>query len=457
MKIGLIFPRFKYPSGDPPVGLAYIAAVLKEKTYSDIQVVDTTFHERSRYDIIKSLLHKRYDLVGISCMTTMVTDGLEIAEAIKGAYPETKIIFGGPHPTVMPDQTLASSCVDAVCIGEGEYTFLEIVNKKGYFENIAGIYYKDAGGNIIRNSPREHIGNLDEIPFPALEEIPMNKYFQYWFQLDSVARNLKGLNIITSRGCPYRCSFCQPTLDRLFGSKIRKRSSANIIDEIKHWKQEYGINAVMFLDDTLIIDKRWINETCDLLIREGVPVIWGCNVRANLVEHDLLAKMKKAGLRKVNMGIESGSQRVLDEVYNKRITLAQVKKAVSVFKAMALKVLGFFMIGAPTETEEEINKTIRFAKHLGIDEATFSITTPLPGTYLYDRTKEHIIGSISDLDYYSKSIYNTQLTLGQKKLNRLKKKALLSFYFSPKHIGYTINSFATMDAIKKSLMKFKRF
>ena len=458
MKIALVFPRFKYPSGDPPLGIAYIASVLKEKAGIDAEIIDTTFFRGDKHQFIDERFSgEPYDLVGISCMTTMINDGLDIARTIKSHHRETIIIFGGPHPTVMPEETLASPYVDAVCIGEGEETFCELVRNKGDFKGIDGIWYKGEEDDVIKNDPRKPIDDLDSLPFPALDLLPMEKYFQYWFQLDSVARNLKGVNILASRGCPYRCSFCQPTLSRLFGKKIRKRSPENITREIEYWKERHGINAVMFTDDTLTVDRNWVNELCSLFLHRNLDIIWGCNARVDLAAKDLFAKMKEAGLRKVFMGIESGSQRVLTDIYDKMITHEKVFRAVATAKSLGLRIQGYFMIGAPTETEEEIMKTIRLARDLDIDEATFSITTPLPGTSLYDRTREYISEDITDLDYYSRSLYNEKVSLGQKRLNRLKKKAFSAFYLSPRHIGYTIRSFAGITAAKRSLMKLRRF
>lgn len=457
MKIALVFPRFKYPSGDIPLGLAYIASTLREKTDSSIELIDTTFYENSKSDVVQMFAHKKYDIVAISCMTTMIMDGFLIAEIVKKSFPETKVIIGGPHPTVMPNETLQNDYVDAVCIGEGEATFLELVNNNGAFNGVSGLWHKDKKGRIIKNDARTPINDLDSIPFPALDLFDVNKYLQYWFQLDSVDRNLKGINIMASRGCPYQCSFCQPTLYKLFGNKIRKRSPRNIVDEIMHWKSKYNLDAVMFQDDTLLVDKKWVGELCDIMIEEKLDVIWGCNSRANLVEKNIFLKMKKAGLRKVNIGIESSSDRIRDRIYNKNVKLEDINRAVTILKSVGVKIQGYFMIGAPTETEQEINDTIHFAKNLNIDEATFSIVTPLPGTYLYEKTKENIAEEIYGLDYYSKSIYNENISLGRSKLSWLKKKALLIFYLSPKHINYTLKSFASIDALKKSIVKLKRF
>lgn len=447
MNVALVFPRFKYPTGDVPLGVAYLASSIKRFTDANLNIVDTTF-QHLRPETLPSS-----DLVAFSVMTTMMTDAIRLTQVIKKYQPDTKIIFGGPHPSVMPEETISNEHVDAVIIGEGEQTIVEIINNDT-FQDVPGVWYKK-DGKIIKNKPRQPIEDLDDLPFPGLDYFDMDRYFEHWFQLECVERGRKGLNMMTTRGCPYNCSFCQPTLKKIFGNSFRKRSPRNIVNEIKYWQKKYGINAVMFSDDTFIIDRKWVMDICDLLINEKVDILWCCNARANLVDEELFMKMYDAGLRKVCLGIESGTQRILD-IYNKQITPMHVRHAVKILKDLDLNVLGYFMLGAPTETEEEINETIQFAKELDIDEATFSITTPLPGTDLYDKTKNHITDDISNLDYYSKTIYD-DIALGQKKLNWLKKKAFLTFYLSKKHIGFTIKSFIGIQNIKRSLIKLKRF
>jgi len=349
----------------------------------------------------------------------------------------------------MPEETLKNEQVDAVCTGEGEETILELVNNNFSFEGVKGIWYKKKGV-VVKNLPREPIEDLDKLPFPERDSFDMDKYMEYWFQLDSVAGNLRGVNILASRGCPYKCSYCQPTLETLFGKKLRKRSPKNIVDELEYLKEKYNINAFIFDDDTFIIDKGWVSEICSLMISRKLDLIWGCNARANLVTEELFRKMKEAGLRCVFIGVESGSQRVLDEVYNKGITLEQVESSATILKKLKLNVMGYFMLGAPTETKEEMNQTIRFASKLPIDEATFSITTPLPKTYLYDKTKDLIKKDVEEFDYYKTSVYGKDLSF-------MKRKALLSFYLSPKRIFSTIKLFITPSLFRKSMTKLKRF
>lgn len=451
-KVGLIFPRFKYPSGDIPLGIAYIASSILKNTKAEVKVIDTTFYEGYE-KVKKEFKNENFDIIGISLMTSMLKDAKKIIAIAKKYNPHTKIIIGGPHPTVMPEKTIKLDYVDAIVIGEGEEAIPEIINKKT-FSNIEGVWYKK-DGKIIRNKSREPIKNLDKIPFPAWDLFDVKKYQFFWFPLDSFSSNLKGMNIIISRGCPYRCSYCQPTLNKLFGKRTRRRSVENVIKELKELKIKYDIRAFMIEDDTFNLDKSWVEKFCERLIEEKLNLFWVCNTRVNLIDAELFSKMKKAGLRKVCIGIESGSQRILDEIYQKDITLEQVKKSVDILNQLKLKIQGYFMVGAPTETEQEINRTIKLAKNLDIHEATFSVTTPLPGTYLYNKTYKNIGEKLENFDYYKNYVYENQFS--QKKINYFKRKAFLTFYLSGKRLKWTLKMFLTYKGLKKSIAKLKRF
>ncbi len=455
MKVAIIFPRYKYASGDVPLGVCYLASYLKKSTPAEVTIIDTTFH-KDKKTIKNIILENKFDIVGISAMSSMINDAFWIAELIKKTSPHTFIIIGGPHPTVLPNETICNPSVDAICIGEGEITFAELVNKRGNAKGVAGVWYKKQG-KVIKNPDRTPISDLDSLPYPALDLVDLDNYLKCWFQLDSVKKGLIGINIIASRGCPYNCSYCQPTLRKIFGSTVRKRSPKNIVNELKFLKEKYGITAFNLVDDTFVFDKEWVVTICNGMIEENLNLLWGCNSRANLVDEEMFSRMYDSGLRKVFMGMESGSQRILDEIYQKGITLMQVKKSVAVLKRLGLKVQGYFMLGAPTETEKEIWKTIKLASSLPIHEATFSVTTPLPGTHLWDKTKSYIHKQVSEFDYYKTSVYSKGITLSEKKINRLKRIAFLSFYLHPKRWPNTIRSFLNPSEFKKSLMKLKRF
>ena len=450
----MVFPRFKYPSGDMPLGIASLAStILQYFPDAKVDVIDTTFEKTPIKYLDRIFKDNRYDFVGISVMTSMLNDALLVAAIVKKHHPDTQVLFGGPHTTVMPEETLRNDHVDCVVIGEGEETILDIIKCEGDFQNIQGVWFKK-DGEVVKNPLRKPIDDLNTLPFPERGLFPIENYISTNAGLDSVNPQLRCIALLASRGCPYRCSYCQPTLTKLFGKKLRKRSPENILEELKALKERYEIDSFMFYDDTFVIEEKWVYAFCDTLLESNLQLLWFCNVRANLVNYDLLKKMKDAGLRKVGIGIESGSQRILDEIYNKQITIELVKESVKIIKSLDLKIQGYFMIGAPTETRDEIMQTIALAKSLDIDEAAFSITTPLPGTKLYEGSKDLIKNDIGDFDYYKKSVYSSTGELTPEKIEYLKRRAFVEFYASPKRLPQTVKSFF---AVKKMINRLKRF
>ncbi|MFH0920071.1 MAG: radical SAM protein [Fibrobacterota bacterium] len=454
MDVALVFPRFKYPSGDPPLGLGTLASALRKETDARVRLLDATF-ARSRNAFAQELLREPFDLIGFSVMTTQLEDALFLARAVKAVRPKTRVIFGGPHPTVLPEQTLADTAVDALVIGEGERTLIDIVKNNGEADGVPGTAFRRAGA-VTRAPEREWEADLDNLAFPALDLFPMQEYVKNWFQLDAVSPGLRGTNLLASRGCPYACSYCQPTLNKLFGKKIRRRSPANIVEELRLLKARFGINAFLFADDTFNIDRVWLKRFCDELAAAQLGLVWGCNIRANLARPDDLAMMREAGLRKVLLGIESASERVLDEVYQKGITLEQVREAVDTAKTLGLRVQGYFMLGAPGETVRDLRATARFARTLPLDEATFSLTTPLPGTTLYDRTVAAVKIPLASFDYYKRYAYGTSFGLSAWKLNVLKRLAYAGFYLSPKRLCATARTLLNPAGFRKTLLKLRR-
>jgi anaerobic magnesium-protoporphyrin IX monomethyl ester cyclase len=458
MNIALIFPRTRYPSGQPPLGILSLAAYLRRESDVQVDIFDLTFH-KNPFDYLRDgLSAQRYDMVGVSVMTSMVRDAEHASAIARQTDPQALVIWGGPHATVLPAASLALPDVDAVAIGEAEETLLELVQQGGDPTDVAGIWHKTADGSIVQNPPRPLIRDLSSLPWPARDLVDMRTYARAWYSLTAADPTLLGTSVITSRGCPYGCTYCQPTLRYLFGKKVRRRSVDDVLDELVHLKEVYDLNAFMFEDDTFIIHRPWVKEFSAGLKEMNLGFRWGCNVRADLTTRDLLQPMVEAGLVQINVGIESGTQRILDQIYDKRITIEDVRRAVDIAKSLGLKVGGYFMIGAPTEREEEIENTIRFAAQLPIDEAAFNITTPLPGTYLWEQTQDLVGGDIAEFDYYHTSVYNSPQVLPAKKLEWLKRKAYLRFYLlSPRRVPNVLKWSTSRLGIHKMLLRMKRF
>ncbi len=422
----------------------------------EVDLFDATF-ARDPLRWVRDLVTERnYDLVGISALTSMIADAAEVARVVRDVSPDTMIVAGGPHPTVAPEQTLSLGVFDAALVGEAERSLPALVESNLQLEEQPGLWY-ERDGEIVCNGPVEPIADLDTLPMPAWDLLEMDRYLELWYQLDAVRYGVRGTSIMASRGCPYQCSYCQPTLRTLFGRRIRRRSAESLVAEAAKLKAEHGIEGLMWLDDTFLLDRAWMRKLCEEMISAELGLIWGCNIRVDVCDRESLQFMKDAGLRMVHVGIESASQRVLDEVYKKGITIEQVREAVSISRELGLKVRGYFMLGAPTETEEEVRASIDLANELSLDDVTFSITTPLPHTHLYDSTQEMIATDFSHFDYYKTAVYDSDRVIAAKKLDRLKKLGYLKFYLSPKRLIRTLRSFAGISGIRKMLVKMQRF
>lgn len=455
MKVLLVFPRFRYPSGDPPLGVAYLASVMRREG-ADVSIFDCTWLRRPLKELVRRLRDTSYDLIGISALTSMLREVAAIAGLAKEVSPRSLIVVGGPHATVEPQRTLTLPGVDAIAVGEAELTVAELLRNGLDPSHVSGLWHR-MGEEIVQGSPGRLLENLDDLPFPAWDLLDMQRYAALWYHLDAVRYGLRGTSIMASRGCPFDCAYCQPTLRALFGTRVRRRSPESLICEMTELRDRYRIDGLMWLDDTFLLSREWTQEFCTKVIDARLGLIWGANVRADIAEKGMLAIMKEAGLRVVHIGIESASQRILDTVYHKGIALEQVQEAVASARHVGLHVRGYFMLGAPTETREEAEATVRLANSLDLDDVTFSITTPLPHTHLYDRTRDDIASDFSEFDYYKKPVYRGDRVLAPKVLDRLRRMGYVRFYLGPRRFWRTVRSTMGLSGLRKMLLKLQRF
>ncbi len=451
----LVFPRMRYPSGDPPLGVAYLASCLRQAGHS-VSIFDATFHRRPLERLADELLRLRPGLVAISALTSMVQDVAAVAELVSHVCPDAVVVVGGPHATVEPESTARLPGVDAVHVGEAEISLPALVANGLQYRGLQGYSYCECR-DFIDGGSAPAVRDLDEIPYPAWDLLPMDKYLAHWYQLDAVAFDLRGTSIIASRGCPFNCAYCQPTLRTIFGNKIRRRSPDNIVGELSELKGRFGIEGVMWLDDTFLVDRKWMAELCRAMVEAGLGLLWGCNIRADLVDRESLLMMKEAGLRVAHIGIESATQRILDDIYMKGITVQQAEEAVHLARDVGLSVRGYFMLGAPTETEQEAWVTVDLANRLPLDDASFSITTPLPHTHLWDKTRELVGQEMEQFDYYKVPVYKEGVALPARRLVRIKRAAFLRFYLGRKRLWRTVRSMLSVSGVRKALLKVQRF
>ncbi len=390
MKVALILPEWKIENSYPPLGLAYIAAVL-EKDGHDVKIFDLTLdHDRSLENKMDDIIKFSPDIIGISAMTHSYSNATKIALYLK-TMTGASIVFGGPHPTIMPEDVLKNEFVDFVIIGEGEETFSKICQnfQRKDFKGIDGLCYKDNGKNVIQYK-NNFIQDLDKIPFPARNLLELDQYKL----IDD--RGNQMITIMSSRGCPYGCTYCYKGL---FGKMYRQRSPKNIIDEIKYCIEKFGKRSFYFIDDLFTLNTKRVTELTRAIKDERLNIRWQCLARVNNATPEMFAQMRSAGCYEVHFGIESGNQNILNRV-KKGITLQQVIDAVKYCKDAGIKTKGYFMIGMPGDTIYSINDTLNFAKELDLDDVMFSITTPFPGTELWDKIDKNKIGPLSDAFYF---------------------------------------------------------
>lgn len=450
-RVLLIFPETRYKNGQVPLGIASCAAVLEERGH-EVRIVDMVHTPHPVSTIERIVADRRCDIVGISVVTSHLNPAREVSSLVRRLSPETLIVWGGAHPTVMPRETASLPEVDIAVAGEGERLLADLADDPSR-RDLAGLAYK-GGDGVTFTGPPAPIEDLDSLPFPARHLVPMESYLRFWYSLDAVSPRMRGTGIMASRGCPYRCSFCQPTLAMLFGTRVRTRSPSNIVAELEHLRRAYDIRGFMFEDSTFVLNHPWVRAVCEAIT--PLNLTWCCNIRADLVDEDLLATMHRAGLRKVNIGIESGVQRILDEAYQKQITRRDVDRVVTWCRKRGIKVQGYFILGVPIETKGEMEETIRYAVGLDIDDAVFDIATPFPKTHMYDKWKEHVTADFSQFDCFQKCVFRNLHGVSPRWIELQKKLAYYRFYLHPRRWGYTARMIMTPTGLGRTLMKARR-
>jgi anaerobic magnesium-protoporphyrin IX monomethyl ester cyclase len=392
-------------------------------------------------------------MVGISMLTPQLAAGTEAARMVRSLAPGALLIAGGPHPTVMPGDTMRRLSPDLLLRGEAEVSFGMLLDGEEW-DSIPGAVYPGNDGPTASKA-RRIVPDLDTLPLPDRSLFDMETYIRHWYSMDRVDPGLRGTTVMATRGCPYHCAYCQPTLSMIFGRKLRKRSPGAIVEELENLVETYRINAFMFEDSTFIVDHPWVHGICDRLIGSGLRLSWCCNVRADLLTGELLDHMVEAGLRKVNMGVETASQRVLDEIYQKGITVEGVRRALRLCKERGVFVQGYFMLGTPGETLEEMKRTIRFASEEPFDDALFDITTPFPQTTLWERTKHLIRSDYTHFDCFQNCVYDLD-GISPKRIERLKKQAFWKFYLHPRRLAATMRTVLGFRNAKRTMIKARR-
>ncbi len=459
MKVLLINPPYtnfegmKESAGNTmPLNLAYLSAYLSSKMPCEIQILDCEVEGYGYKEIEDFIKRGLPNIAGITTLTPPMKHVAKITEILKSVNPECKVVLGGVHPTALPERTLKETGADFIVMAEGEITFYELVKgikeKNLQPEKIDGLCFRDKNGQIKKNRPRKYIQNLDDLPFPDRDNFNLNKY--YSAPTKKVSDEKMVTPILTSRGCAFKCVHCISYV--LWQQKVRFRSVENILAEIEKCVNKYGVREFNVLDDTFTLKKERLMKICQAIIDRSLKIYWVCFSRVNTIDEEMARIMYKAGCRKISFGLESGSQKVLD-LMQKNATVEMGRKAVEIIRKCGIQAHGSFMFGNLGETKETIEETIKFAKSLDLDNATFFITAPLPGTYLYQVALKK--GSVTESTKWEEFAPLTnakpilvQDDLTEEELIRYQKRAFREFYLRPEYIIHKLKQMHSKEAIK---------
>jgi radical SAM superfamily enzyme YgiQ (UPF0313 family) len=434
----------------PPLGLAYLAATLMRAGH-EVELIDANALRMSPAEVVKTVIDSSPGAIGITCVTPLLPVVAHISRSLKEALPDTPILVGGPQVTIMPELTMENPVFDYGIEGEAEIAMpqlLEAISGRAPPVDVGGVLYR-RDDQVVLGGPAE-VMPIDEIPFPARDSLPNDKYFD----MTTEARRVS--SIMTSRGCPYKCAFCERYIR---GGHYRMRNAESVVDELELMITKYDCTEVVIYDDTFTANKKRTAEICESILERGLKFKWDCRTRVDCVSPDLLRLMARAGCSRISFGVESASEDVR-KTFNKGITIDQVSEAFEWTRAAGIRILAYFMLGAPEETRASIGKTLALSLKLNPDFAYYSIVVPYPGTDLYDHSLEKgLIG----FDYW-KEYVRTEGALAEpvpmfehddvtrKRLLSALKRAYLRFYLRP---GYILRRFGSIKSLSDFIWHVK--
>jgi radical SAM superfamily enzyme YgiQ (UPF0313 family) len=439
-----------------------ISAVLEKKRFA-VTVIDCPLLNMNYEGLKQEISRFKPDIVGITSVTVTFSSAVQAAHAAKEVYPQALVVLGGPHVTVLDEQTVGENAdVDVVVRGEGEATMLELAElvAKSNLENLQNVkgitFRKD--GNIVRTPERDFIQNLDELPHPAYKYFPLDKYRLFGKLI---------LPITTSRGCFANCSFC--LAPRMAGRAFRARSPKNVVDELELFKNLYKPDAFTFHDETFTTDKERAIEICEEIRRRKIGTPWDCSTRVDRISKDLLVKMQEAGCQLVSFGAESGSQEILNAM-RKGTTVEQNERAIKWVKEAGMTVTVSMIIGYPGETRETLEQTLNFIRKTKPDDVHLSLATPYPGIELNKVVKDlgwEMCEDWSQCDMQAEVFKNPLLSVDLVKVRRdfykefyswsyILRQSLKRNFYSKSMVRAALNSFLWRTKLPKLLSSSTR-
>ncbi len=418
--------RLRLFSNAMPLGICYLAAYLG-RAGIDVDIIDGAATGIDLIPMVESICRLRPDVMGITSTSVSFHRAVELAESVKKKLgSDFPIVLGGAHLSAVPLEAMAHECFDYGVYGEGEETFTQLVSALGAgrgADDIPGVYYRQEG-KILFTSPRPLITNLDAIPFPRRNLLNTSLYTS----LPTDVRRLPKFSILANRGCPFNCIFCDSAV---VGKSYRTASPGYLADEMEMLKKDFGAREIFFVGTTFTVSREHTEAFLSELERRRLDMMWTCSTRVDVVDLELLSRMKKAGCWAIRFGIESGSQKVLDFI-RKGINLDQARKAVEDCARAGINAKAFFMVGHLNDTRETIRESIDFAKSLPLTDLTVQINTPLPNTEQFRRAKE--FGTLDTRDYSRYSFFEPVFTphgMTPEELVSLQRQFYREFFWRP--------------------------
>jgi radical SAM superfamily enzyme YgiQ (UPF0313 family) len=411
----------------------------------EVTVIDCQA-EHLTYDAFRARISQGSpDVIGVTGTTLLYKSAMKLVDIAKEAQPQAVTMLGGSHGTFWDESALKEyPSLDVVVRREGEITFIELLKKlksDGSLNEVLGVTFRAKDGKIVRTPDRPFIEDLDALPFPAHDLLP----------LDSLKHMGKVLfPLITSRGCVYWCDFCSTV--RMFGRGYRWRSPKNVVDEMQLVHDKYGVTQVTFYDDAFTVNRERVFKICEQLHARKLDMTWDCGTRVDMVDREMLKTMCDAGCIAVWLGVESGSEAILGKM-NKKIKLDQSRLAYKAAQDAGLMTIANVVLGFPGETEQTAWETIRFVKELNPDHVGFYVATPYPGTPMYDQVKKNGWLRVTDFDKYdtAEPTFETPW-LSMEKLAEIRYKAYQQFYLRPGYVFRMMRKGGTygISAVKTS-------
>jgi radical SAM superfamily enzyme YgiQ (UPF0313 family) len=459
MNILLLRPNSGIPVAPPPIGLMYLVGYLRKvRPGKDVVTVMDGRSELPTDEQVADLIRKvKPDLVGITAFTMEAEAAHRYARLAKEYSRDCVTVIGGPYGTSDATAALEDTNLDFTARGEGEVTLhrlVETLENSGDIADLQGISYR-RNGKAVAGSLPVLVDDINEIPYPAWDAIDLESYFHFGKLrrlTNPIQTRERGISIFSTRGCPYRCTYCH----NVFGKKLRKRSVENVLGEIRWLVEDFGVQEIEFIDDVFNLDRPRAKAIMDGIIEAGwdLKLSFPNGLRADQMDEELVDKMKVAGAYRINYAVESGTPRI-QEMIRKNLDLKKAKRIIDYTARKGISTGGFFMLGFRDESEEEAWNTINFALQSKLHTASFFILTPFPNTPMYEEALA--LGYDMDAMYSDYGSVSKNLSkISNERLEELRKKAFRKFYFNPRRIWSIFKTTPNKWVLLKNFLRTAR-